>query len=288
MLDSYQTNSIPTSYQNYNSNTVSRNDYNPINYNNYNNYNDRYGNENYPIMDNPREEIESTSNYNNNSSINNNNNSNQLSKISKKPFLVKVIVDNVDKPNDISFLLDTFAIENHYQPNFETITERKKIIFIFDDEKIAFNFTKFLHSEKAKNENLNNINIHLNLVPTENYSSSKKTLPKKRGLSLDSIQRLFNGIGPKKEEKKGLKINPNLDLGVSSPFSYPYEKKRNKKNKKENLQTEEGVYKINKEELKDYMRTPIRVLDTHYQGLKDYEFRKDDKSKWVSPSNFKF
>ena len=61
-----------------------------------------------------------------------------------------------------------------------------------------------------------------------------------------------------------------------------------KKSKKENLQTEENSYMANKEELKDYLKLPIRVLDTHYRPLKDHDFREDVKSKWVSPSNFKF
>ena len=31
---------------------------------------------------------------------------------------------------------------------------------------------------------------------------------------------------------------------------------------------------------------PIRVLDSYYNPIKVYNFRSEDKEKWISPSNF--
>jgi hypothetical protein len=125
------------------------------------------------------------------------------------------------------------------------------------------------------------MNVHLSLTPNNNYNKINDGKMKKRGLSIDSIQRLFNGLGSKKQEKKN-KINPNLDLGVSSPFSYPYEKKRHKKIKNNK------DHSMSNEKLKDYNKLPIRVLDTDYIPLQSPIFRREAKDKWISPTNFKF
>ena len=41
-----------------------------------------------------------------------------------------------------------------------------------------------------------------------------------------------------------------------------------------------------KDNLKDYNRFPIRVLDDDYHPLNEYNFRSEEKSKWISPSKF--
>ena len=221
-MDIYQ-NSSNINYKNYSFNDIPKYNYKSNNII-YNNYNNRYNNNNNSInpIDNNNEETNSFTSNN----VKININSNPISKASSSRFLSKVTVENTTDQQSILALLETFFSENNYnRPNYETSNESNKIIFIFDNEEIAFKFTKFLYSKKEKNEINKNINFYLNLVPNNNYYNiTKKSINRKRGLSTESIQRLFTGIGPKKHEKKLNKINLNLDLGVSSPFLYPPKK----------------------------------------------------------------
>lgn len=263
------TNNYNNNYNNYSQN------YNN-NYNSYNNINEGYSQNS--IITEKRDETLNSIN-----SINNNNQSKTIDS-SLNRYFSKVTVENIRQPKDIKYILDNFLTENNYPKNYEVDIEKKKISFLFYEEEIAFNFTKLLNNIKNKNVLYFEMNVHLSLTPNNNYNKIKDGKIKRRGLSIDSIQRLFNGLGSKKQDKKN-KINANLDLGVSSPFLYPYERKRQKSGNKNNKSQKENLY--NNIKLKDYNRLPIRVLDTEYTPLKDYIFRTDSKDKWISPSNFK-
>jgi len=194
-------------------------------------------------------------------------------------YLSKVTIENIKQPKDFIFMLDNFLTENNYETNYKHTIEKNKISFIFNEEEIAFNFTKMLNNMKNRNPIYQFINVHLSLTPNNNYNKTKDGKNKRRGLSIESIQRLFNGLGAKKHEKS--KIRLKLNLGGSSPFLYPYEKKRNKRNK-----NSPESFLDNK--FKDYSRLPIRVLDTNYKPLRSPEFREENRDKWVCPSNFKW
>ena len=257
---------------NYSSNLNENNYYN----NNYDSYNTNQSYNNYHIINETysRGLINSEKGE---EQINSNNNSKTIDTLSNRYFS-KVTVENIRKPKDILYMLDTFLTENKYPKQYKLNIERNKISFMLYEEELAFNFTKFLNSIKNKNAVYAEMNVHLSLTPNNKYF--KEDGKKKRGLSLDSIQRLFNGLGAKKHEKKN-KINPNLNLGISSPFLYPHEIKRqnNLKKSKENMN-------INGK-LKDYNKWPIRVLDTNYRPLENHIFRVVEKDRWISPSNFK-
>ena len=194
-------------------------------------------------------------------------------------YLSKVTIENIRQPKEVLLMLNNFLTENDYDTNYKHSIEKNKISFIFNEEEIAFNFTKLLNNMKNRNPIYQNVNVHLSLTPNNNYNKTKDG-KNKRGLSIDSIQRLFNGLGAKKHDKSKVKLN--LDLGGSSPFLYPYEKKRNKRNKN----SPENSSFDNK--LKDYNKLPIRVLDTNYKPLRSPEFREENKDKWICPSNFKW
>ena len=194
-------------------------------------------------------------------------------------YLSKVTIENIKQPKDFIFMLDNFLTENNYETNYKHTIEKNKISFVFNEEEIAFNFTKMLNNMKNRNPIYQFINVHLSLTPNNNYNKTKDGKNKRRGLSIESIQRLFNGLGAKKHEKS--KIRLKLNLGGSSPFLYPYEKKRNKRNKNS---PESFLYN----KFKDYNRLPIRVLDTNYKPLRSPEFREENRDKWVCPSNFKW
>jgi hypothetical protein len=262
-----------------NSNNKDQNKYyNNNNYNNYqqnNNINNsfNYSNESYPKTPMTEKKDETI-----NSSILN---SKTIDVLSNRYFS-KVEVDNIRQTTDIIYMLDNYLTENNYPKNYQINSENNKITFLFFEEDVAFKFTKFLNSIKSRNALYMEMNVHLSLTPNNNYNKKKDAKEiKKRGLSVDSIQRLFNGIGSNnsKKREKNNNINPNLDLGVSSPFMSPYEKRRNKKAKNKNNSH------IN-EKLKDYNRLPIRVLDDYYKPLRSPDFRPIEKKKWISPINF--
>ena len=284
-----------------------------INDQNYNNYNPNINNQSYSYNNsqNYNNPFYRNQNYNNNNNSFNTNHNNinggysqNISTITEKReetinsinnksktiesmgnrYFSKVIVENIRKPKDIIYILDNYLNENNLEKNYKTVVEKNKISFMFYEEETAFNFTKLLNGLKSKNVLYFEMNAHLSLTPNNNYN--KKDKIKRRGLSIDSIERLFNGLGSKKQEKKS-KINPNLDLGVSSPFLYPYEKKRQKKNSKgkDNLTNKIDI-NINK--LKDYNKLPIKVLNEEYVPLRDPNFRQEVKDKWICPTNFKF
>ena len=187
----------------------------------------------------------------------------------------KVIVENVRQPKDIFYLLDNFLMENNYQKNYDINQEKNKLIIIFYDEDEAFNFTRYLNSHKHKNSLLKDMSVNLALTPNDNYNKNYETI-KKRGISTDTIQRLFQGLGGRRREKKVVK--KKLNVLINSPFYSP--EKNGKKAKLFN----------NNENYKDYNKYensyPIRVLDADYQPLRPYNFRTVEKNKWISPTNF--
>ena len=256
---------------NYYSNNSYHNHNNYNNYHNYRNSNLNSINETYSqntIQTEKREE-----------NVPNNSKSRTIETSINNKYLSKVTIENIRQPKDIMFMLDNFLTENNYDANYKNNIEKNKISFIFNKEDVAFNFTKLLNNMKNRNPVYQNINVHLSLTPNNNYNKTKDGKYNRRGLSIDSIQRLFNGLGAKKHEKS--KVRMNLDLGGSSPFLYPYEKKRNKRSKNSPENSLDN-------KLKDYNKLPIRVLDTNYQPLRSPEFREENKDKWVCPSNFKW
>ena len=256
-------------------NYYSNNNYN--NHNNYNNYNHFRNNNLTSINETASQNTISTEKKEEN--IPNNLKSKTIETSINSNYLSKVTVENIRQPKDIIFTLDNFLTENKYENDYKQIMEKNKISFIFNKEEIAFNFTKLLNNMKNRNPIYQNINVHLSLTPNNNYNKTIDGKNRKRGLSIDSIQRLFNGLGAKKHEKSKVKLN--LELGGSSPFLYPYEKRRNKRNKNSPENSLDN-------KLKDYNKLPIRVLDTDYKPLRSPEFREEQKDKWVCPSNFKW
>jgi hypothetical protein len=187
----------------------------------------------------------------------------------------KVIVENIRQPKDLIYLLDNFIMENNYHKNYDIHQEKNKIIFTFYDEEEAFNFTKLLNNHKLKNSLYKDMQVNLALAINDNYTKNYETI-KKRGISTDTIQRLFQGLGGRRREKKLIK--KKLNVLINSPFYSP-----DKNGKKAKLFNYNENYKDYNKYENSY---PIRVLDDDYQPLRPYNFRSVEKNKWVSPTNF--
>ena len=283
------------------------------NNNNNNNNNNRYGLEN---KDSPIKETTTNTNINNNSvasarekiiipniNVNLSNSTNINRNININQFYAKVIIQNVPTNNDIMFLLDKYLTENNYIKNYETTYDTDKIILTFDDEKIAFGFTKLLYNEKNKNSVYKYIIIRLSLSPNQKYIKNSIE-NKRRGLSYESIMKLFNGNSYVKRIKPEPKIYGNINFGIKSPFYNVNDKKinlsrpRNGKslsdknlfNKNNSISKKGDIYGYvgyDGKPLKNYEKLKINVLNTHYKPLNSYEFREEKKNRWVSPSDFK-
>ena len=266
-------------YPNSNINDQNYNNYNPnmnnqsYNYNNSQNYNNPfYHNQNYNNNNNSFSNHNSINGgYSQNIStitekqeeiINSNNNKSKTIESMGNRYFSKVIVENIRKPKDIIYILDNYLNENNLEKNYKTVVEKNKISFMFYEEETAFNFTKLLNSLKSKNVLYFEMNVHLSLTPNNNYN--KKDKIKRRGLSIDSIERLFNGLGSKKQEKKRQKKNSKGKDNLSNKID------------------------ININKLKDYNKLPIKVLNEEYVPLRDPNFRQEVKDKWICPTNFKF
>ena len=222
----------------------------------------------------------------------------------KNQYYSKVILQNVPSTNAIIDLLENYLTENNYKIYYETSYESDKIIFLFHEERIAFEFTKLIYSEKNKNPLYKNIIVNLSLKPNLIYIKNMEN--KKRGLSHESILKLFNGNSYVRPVKPLPKIYGNFNFGLKSPFFSIHDKinRKNKKNRSEksfnsknkinylnsvpNCGDINGYVGYDGKPLKNYEKLRISVLDTHYKPISGFEYREDKKDRWVSPDNFKF
>lgn len=218
----------------------------------------------------------------------------------KNPFLAKVELDNIRSKQDCIYLLEDYLRTNNINSQYEVINIQDKIIFSFEDEKTAFEFTKIIYKEKNRNSLYKNVLVHLSLLPNTKYLRRQKLERKKRGLSYESIDKLYKGSSYIKKIKEFPKIKGNINLGLKSPFynvldSIKNKNKSNKTFKNKNILSRNNdigdIYSYmgyDGKPLKSYEKLRISVLDTHYNPFCNFRYREDNKKKWVSPSNFKF
>ena len=106
-------------------------------------------------------------------------------------FIPKVTIEDYRSKRDLMYLLTTSLNENNYPEDYTLDESDNKIVVSFDNEDDAMCFAKKLNLEKMKNISYKDTKVTLTLVPNENYVQQKPI--KKKGLPLDSIERLFRG-----------------------------------------------------------------------------------------------
>ena len=111
---------------------------------------------------------------------------------STSQFAQKLIIQNHPSTENILYTLEHFLSENDYETDYLTDNEPNKLIILFYNDEIAYNFTKELNIEKIKNPAYSEINISLSIIQNENYKPPKN-LKKKKFLSFESIERLYKG-----------------------------------------------------------------------------------------------
>ena len=218
---------------------------------------------------------------------------------SSNPYIAKVELQNLKSIDDCMYLLEEYFKSQNKQPYYETFSDQEKFIISFDDEKTAFDFTKIIYTEKSKNSLYKNVLVHLSLSPNQNYIKKQKSESKKRGISLESIMKLYNGSSYTRREREKPKIYGNIKFGLKSPF-YNVNDRKIKINSVKKLKTNlfdrnannigdrYGFVGYDGQPLKNYEKLRISVLDTHYKPISEFRYREDNKKKWVSPTNFKF
>ena len=89
------------------------------------------------------------------------------------PYIARVILENVRSLKDCVFLLENYLKSNNIQTHYETSQEQEKVIFMFADEKIAFEFTKIIYTEKSKNYLYKNVKVNFSLEQNQTYLKGK-------------------------------------------------------------------------------------------------------------------
>jgi len=215
------------------------------------------------------------------------------------PYIARVILQNVRSLKDCVFLIENYLKSNNIQTHYETSQEQEKVIFMFADEKIAFEFTKIIYKEKSKNYLYKNVKVNFSLEQNQTYLKRQRLNNKKRGLSYESIMQLYKGSSYVKKVNEFPKIVGNFNLGIKSPF-YVVNLNRKKKNKfntskhtkfkRNDFYNNKNIYEYvgyDGNPLKSYEKQKISVLDTHYNPFSNIKYRDENKNRWLSPSNFK-
>jgi len=218
----------------------------------------------------------------------------------KNPFIAKVELDNIRSRKDCIYLLEDYLRNNNIEFNYDCTFDQDKIIFSFNDEKTALDFSKIIYNEKSRNSLYKNVLVHLRLTPNKKYLKEEKLKNKKRGLSFESIIKLYKGSSYVKKIKEFPKVKGNIQLRIKSPFYNINDKKKNKINNSfKTLKNKKYISRNNNRNifenigydglpLKSYEKLRISVLDTHYNPFSNFKYREDNKQKWISPSNFKY
>jgi hypothetical protein len=223
-----------------------------------------------------------------------------LSTRSSNPYIAKVILENIRSAKDCLYLLEQYFQNQGKETRYKISNEQDKLIFSFDDERTAFDFTKIIYNEKTKNDLFRNVVVHMKLFPNKLYLKKQKMEKYKKGLSLDRIKELVNGTCSRREKKiHKIKIKGVIDFGLKSPFPNPYDrhkklnsfktiKNKNNISRNDNYKDINGYDGYNGLPLKSYNNSRINVLNTHYSVFNSIIVREENKKKWLSPSNFNF
>ena len=102
-------------------------------------------------------------------------------------FAQKLIIQNHPSTENILYTLEHFLSENDYETDYLTDNEPNKLIILFYNDEIAYNFTKELNIEKIKNPAYSEINISLSIIQNENYKPPKN-LKKKNFYHLNQLK----------------------------------------------------------------------------------------------------
>ena len=106
---------------------------------------------------------------------------------STSQFVQKLIIQNHPSTENILYTLEHFLSENNYETDYVTDNEPNKLIILFYNDEIAYNFTKELNIEKIKNPAYSDINITLSIMLNENYKPPKN-LKKKNFYQLNQLK----------------------------------------------------------------------------------------------------
>ena len=217
----------------------------------------------------------------------------------RKTFIAKVELENVKSKKDCILLLNEYLLNNNKKCQYEiSVDGQDKLIISFDDEKTAFDFVKIIYNEKINNSLYKYVVVHMKLLPNKNFLKKQRLERNKKGLSVESIMKLYTGSSYIKKEKEKPIIKGNIIFGIKSPF-YSVHDKHKKYNSFKTIKTRKSLSRNNNNgdiygfvgydglPLKSYDKFRINVLDTHYNPLSNYKYREDNKKKWLSPCNFK-
>ena len=216
----------------------------------------------------------------------------------KNNFISKVIIENAPSSSEIKYFLENYLKKSQTEIKFKYAYENGIMTFSFDDEKIALDFATNIFKEKTRNPLYLNTKINVTLSEKEKI---KKLKDKEKKIAKEILRRLFYGEGYEKKEKPIKKILGNIKFGIESPF-FNANQTRIKKSfsgmmlEKKNLfkkkfnENKEGKFKYieyDDQSMRNYQKLKINNLDASYKPPSEFKLREEDKTKWMSPLDFK-
>ena len=219
--------------------------------------------------------------------------------INKVDYITKIIIENPPSFDEVTFLLENYFKNNKCQSKYKSFIDYNIMILIFEEEKIALDCMKLLFQEKQTNPSYQSTSINL-------YISEKKNKIKFPGINNkianEVLQRLYYGFGYEKKEKPVKKILGNIKFSIQSPFfnsnsrkmmknvSELNSKEKNIFNKKfkENIRDNKiDVLGVEEKQNKYNKKLRMNFSNTNFKPALKVIIREEDKSKWMSPLDFK-
>jgi len=233
--------------------------------------------------------------------INNNISDDKQINTNKTDYITKIIIENPPTRKEINFILENYLNKNKYESKYKSYYDNNTMIFLFEEEKVALDFMHLLFQEKQINPQYRYTTININLSEKKN----KVSLPEinnKNKIAGEVLKRLYYGVGYEKREKPVKKIFGNFKFAIESPFYY-VNSKRDKKSMSEVNSKEKnffnkrlkgnsgdnkiGYFGIDEKVLKYNKNSRINLLNTSFKPSIKIIVRDEDKSKWMSPLDFK-
>ena len=230
-----------------------------------------------------------------------NNSDDEQINTNKTDYITKIIIENPPSVKNINFILENYLSKNKCESKYKSFYNNNTMMFMFEEEKIALDFMHLLFEEKQVNPQYRYTTININLSEKKNKLKLPEIKNKNR-IASEVLKRLFYGVGYEKKEKPVKKNFGNFKFAIQSPFYY-VNSKRDKKSmselnsKEKNFfnkklkgnfgDSKNGYFGIDEKVMKYNKNSRINLLNTSFKPSIKIIVREEDKSKWMSPLDFK-
>ena len=211
-----------------------------------------------------------------------------MSRPSNIKMVTTVILENFPSRNEVLTLLDTFLVDNNYPKDYNVGTKDVCLEIIFKKAEVAFDFIKRMNVEKISNHIYNKLKTNMSIEPakTDYVGSSRiKSTSSKRVGRTGNTKSYERPI--ERKIHKSASTSASCSILASSPYIDHYQEM------KKEIQANKSKWIVNRNfnayigkataSKRNYNGGGSIIQTPNFLPL---EFRKQDKSKWMSPKNF--